>query len=187
MGQSFSTIVIRRKNENRNANLEKLMSIIRQNYNEDKSGINLHIAIDEVANRGSESLIIIYSNEKVIKIEDLTDTIERKKLEAISKELETEILRATNSDTVGVSVVLIYDKGELIREISYGLDWDSLEEMQKYIPDATEKDVKSPNIGEKTKYESNGSDAISVIHQFENELIDHDEYKDILASIFKLK
>lgn len=186
MGHSFSTIVIKYK-EAKEASLSKLHSIIQDNYIEEKTGVKFDAAMEEVALRGSESLIVIYANEQVIKIEDLTDTILPEKLQRISKELATEVLRATYADTACISSVLLFENGDHIREKTLKEEWESLEQLQRYFPDATEKDLKPLEVGEKTKYESNGSNAIAVIQEFEKGFIKDGEYEDMVASIYKFK
>lgn len=186
MGYSFSTIVIKYR-ENKNGGLEKLLSIIGENYREEKMKVKFSKAMEEVQLRNSESFIVIYANEQVIKVEDLTDTIRPEELQRISEELSTEVLRATNADTAGISSVLLFENGEHIREKTLREEWESLEQLQRFFPDATEKDMKPLEVGEKTKYESNGSNAISVIREFEKGLIEYEEYENMLASIYKFK
>lgn len=187
MGNSFSTIVIKCERESKETNLKKLVAILQENYTVEKSEISLKLAFEEVWRRDSERLLLLYSNNKAIKIEDLTESLEPNSLQKISAELSSEALRATNADTAGICQILLFQNGEHIREKTLGDEWESLEEFQKYFPDATEKDLEEIEVGIPTEYEINGSSAIAVIEEFEKGLIAHNEYSNFTASIYKYK
>ncbi len=187
MGQSFSTIAIICEAESKDEKLEQLIKILENDFIKEDTEVEFGTAMNNLQARSNERLIMIYSNKIIIKIEDLTEVIEPKKLQEISKKLSLEILRATNSDTAGISQILIYQNGEHIREKTLGEEWESLEEMQKYFPDATENDLRHPEVGKVLDYEINGSGAISVIEEFERGLIKFDEYNEIKATIYKYK
>ncbi|MFT4667303.1 MAG: hypothetical protein ACI8YQ_002233 [Polaribacter sp.] len=187
MGRNFSAIVIKSNRQNHQIHIKKLLTIIKRSFIEDKTNVKLEDALKNIEGRPSERLIVIYDNEQAIKIKDLTELIEPKEVQMISQDLSTEVLRATNSDTAGISNVLLYQNGELIREKTIGGNWESLELMQKYIPNATEKDLKAPEVGAITKYELNGSGAIRVLDEFEKGLISPNEYYTMLATVYKVK
>ena len=159
MGQNFGTILIKRNEINNGNEVTQVLSKINDQFNKDKEGLTYNEFLDEKWNRNSEGLIGFFNNENIIIIEDEYDLIKNDFLKETSEILNTEIVKATNSDTVGLSMIQIYENGELIRMKSFGLENDIA-----YLSEIEIKSIKG--IGEPSKYETNGSDATNVFQSF---------------------
>lgn len=178
MGQNFGTKMIVTNKESKEKDLKKIINEIEEFFQKDKEGLTYSEFLDEKWDRGNEGLIGVYFNENLIVIEDEYDLIKDDFLKKISKELNTEVLIARNSDTVGISMITFYDCGELKRKKSFGLENDldmlSGEEFQSV-----------QGIGKPTIYEENGSDVRNVFYRFMEGRIDYSE--PISITIYKEK
>jgi len=166
MGQNLGTILIKRKEILDNRELTEVLSKINDQFEKDKEGLTYQQFLEEKW------------NPKIIIIEDEYDLIKNDLLKEMSKNLKTEVIRATNSDTAGISMIQIYENGELIRMKSYGL-----ENNLDMLSGVELKSVKG--IGKLTKYEEKGSNAISVFNSFVNGKVEISAIKEMM--IFKEK
>ena len=178
MGQNFGTILIKRKEILDDRELTEVLSKISDQFEKVKEGLTYQQFTEEKWNRNTEGLIGFFKNRKIIIIEDEYDLIKNDLLKEMSKNLKTEVIRATNSDTVGISMIQIYENGELIRMKSYGLEND--------LDRLSGNELKSvKGIGKLTKYEEKGSNAISVFNSFISGKVEISTIKEMM--IFKEK
>jgi hypothetical protein len=178
MGQNFGTKMIVTNNASKEKELGQIINEIEKFFQKDKEGLTYAEFLDEKWDRGNEGLIGIYFNEKLIVIEDEYDLIKDEVFKNISEDLNTEVLIVNNSDTVGMSMITLYQGGELKRKKSFGLE-DALDML------SGEEFQSVQGIGEPTIYEENGSDAISVFYRFREDRIDDSE--PISITIYKEK
>jgi len=178
MGQNFSNILIKRKQVIDDREVMLVLSKINDQFKKDKEGLTYEQFLEEKWRRNTEGLIGFFKNHKIIIIVDEYNLIKNDFLKAISKNLKTDVIRVTNSDTVGISMIQIYENGDLIRMKSYGLE-DNL----AMLSGNELKSVKG--IGKLTKYEEKGSNAISVFNSFLSGKVEISGIKEMM--IFKEK
>ena len=178
MGQNFGTIMINRIEEDSDNEVKQVLAKLQILFEKDKEGLTYNEFLNEKWNRGSEGLIGFFFNKRIIIIEDEYDLLKNDFLKELSENLKTEIVKATNSDSAGISIIQIYDQGNLIRMKSFGLE-DDLDMLSG-------DELKSvEGIGKPTKYENNGSDATNVFSSFIIGKVDAEEINSM--TIYKEK
>ena len=159
MGQNFGTIMIKRIQKDEDTETKQVLSKLELMFEKDKEELSYNEFLNEKWDRANEGLIGIFFNDHIIIIEDEYELIKNSFLRELSDKLNTEIVKAVNSDSSGISLIQIYDHGNLIRMKSFGLEND--------LNMLSSDELKSvEGIGKPTKYEENGSDANNVFNSF---------------------
>lgn len=155
MGRNINTVTIVRKNYSSNEDIKMLKNIIDEVFTFEQKMSSTEFYKSE----NERTVLIIYFNEKLIFIDDDKHLLNDDYLPEISSALNSEVIRIVLGDTTGISEIKLFENGQLIRRKQIGLE--------EYADLMSEEELEQlKEIGEKTVYEKNGSDATSVEEAF---------------------
>jgi len=146
--------------------------------------VDFRFVFGELYKRKTEALIAFSQTDRFWIVVDNNHTIEDELIN-YSREKQTELLQAENSDTTGTCNFSFYRCGVLVRRLTLGAEqWiDDLKELE--LDHATETQVieAMKEVGEKLDFEREGSDAFSVLRVY---AIDYDDFDNLKWDIYKV-
>lgn len=134
MSRNFSVIFILKESIEPDDFLRVTLDRFNPFLEKDQTNLTEYDFEEERWARGSEALIGISDNEKVLYIDDLYDVIPQSIITELSGVFNTEIVRFFNSDTTCVAGISVANNGKLIRQEFYdeGVDENAIGERTKY-------------------------------------------------------